>query len=194
MNDQVQKQQEIEQQENSAEATTARDEGTNEEGSIDLDLLPKTLATFFLNEGAEEGDYRSSSRLAHRALGRKGHDKRGEASQLQSQRQNMMNSTLSMKINVESFRFIAYCLFWLMCTVAILLTKYVTAPLLLEGPSSYNHGLLGNAGNESENSTCAPFTGFRSDGFDIKTESHLVEAFGFNNVSIDSNFCSALGS
>ena len=164
-------------------AVEAREVDKNYDDEIDLDLLPKRLASFFLKEGSEEDDYRSSSRLAYRVLGEKDHDnKHGDESQNQ-QRKNMMNSTLTLKINVESFRFVAYCLFWLMCIIASLLTKYVAAPRLLEGPSSYKNGIFGDSPLDSDNSAYPPFEGNRSDGFDIKTESHLVEAFGFNNVS-----------
>ncbi len=80
------------------------------------------------------------------------------------------SNKLTFKVNPESCRFIAYLFFWSMCFFAIAMTKFVVGPALLEGPEV--------AGN-----TCPPFDGDRSEGFDIKTDSHLQEAFGFNNVS-----------
>lgn len=76
-----------------------------------------------------------------------------------------------------------------MCIIAVLLTNYITAPLLLEGPSAYYGGdsrYYDEGDNEHCNHYPPPFDGARSDGFDIQTESHLVEAFGYNNVSV---FC-----
>jgi hypothetical protein len=89
------------------------------------------------------------------------------------------SSKLKFSINAESVRFIAYCFFWSMCLFAIALTKLVVAPLLLAGPDDGN--------------TCPPFqisyneTGAvlqdKSHGFDVTTNSHLQDAFGFGNVS-----------
>jgi hypothetical protein len=85
------------------------------------------------------------------------------------------SSKLKFKVNPESCRFIAYIFFWSMCFFAIAMTKFVTGPGLLDGP-------------EVAGSTCPPFDASeghfdRSMGFDINKESHLKEAFGFNNVS-----------
>ena len=85
------------------------------------------------------------------------------------------SSELKFKVNPESCRFIAYCFFWSMCFFAIAMTNFFVGPQLLDGP-------------EVAGSTCPPFDALeghidRSMGFDIKTESHLKESFGFNNVS-----------
>jgi hypothetical protein len=81
------------------------------------------------------------------------------------------SSKVTFKVNPESCRFIAYIFFWSMCFFAIAVTKFVVGPALSDGPEV--------AGN-----TCPPFDGdMRSTGFDIGTDSHLNEAFGFNNVS-----------
>jgi hypothetical protein len=89
------------------------------------------------------------------------------------------SSKLKFSINAESVRFIAYCFFWSMCLFAIALTKFVVADKLLEGPKDGN--------------TCPPFqisydeSGAvlqdKSHGFDVATNSHLQDAFGFGNVS-----------
>lgn len=72
------------------------------------------------------------------------------------------------KINPESVRFVAYLGFWGMCFFAIAMTKLVTADVLMKGP-------------EVPGNTCPPFDDGK--GFDIKTDSHLMRTFGFNNVS-----------
>ena len=89
------------------------------------------------------------------------------------------HDTITFRINPESIRCVTYLLFWVMCGVAILLTKFHTAGVLLAGPE--------------DGSTCAPFdlTEFpgtetidRTNGFDIYTESHLRQIIGYNNVSV----------
>ena len=77
------------------------------------------------------------------------------------------DAMLQFKLQPESCRFIAYLAFWTMCILAIILTNTITGPLLLEGPE--------------EGDTCPPFE--MGVGFDIKENSHLIRAFGFNNVS-----------
>jgi hypothetical protein len=62
-----------------------------------------------------------------------------------------------------------------MCFFAIAMTNSFAGPRLSDGP-------------EVAGSTCPPFDApeghiDRSMSFDIKTESHLKESFGFNNVS-----------
>jgi hypothetical protein len=82
------------------------------------------------------------------------------------------DSTIHFRVNPESCRCIAYAFFfWFMCTFAILMTKFVVGPELANGP-------LDPA------DTCPPFSGNKSHGFDINTNSHLKDAFGFNNVRI----------
>ena len=77
------------------------------------------------------------------------------------------NATLQFKLQPESCRFITYIAFWTMCILAIILTQTVVGPLLLEGPE--------------DGDTCPPFE--NGVGFDISEDSHLIRAFGFNNVS-----------
>lgn len=81
------------------------------------------------------------------------------------------STKLSFKLKPEMCRFFAYASFWLMCAVAIFLTETVTRHILLAGP-------------DEEGSTCGPFD--LGVGFDIKEDSHLMRAFGFNNVSVSS--------
>ena len=80
-------------------------------------------------------------------------------------------NTISFRVNPESCRFIAYVFFWWMCGFAYLMTKFVTGPQLAQGPIE--------PGN-----TCPPFNGNKSHGFDVETDSHLKDAFGFNNVRV----------
>lgn len=83
-----------------------------------------------------------------------------------------LNAVLSFKFQPELIRFIAYIGFWTMCILAIIITNTFVAPALLAGP-------------EPGVPSCPPFeTGV---GFEIATDSHLVRAFGFNNVSSCSN-------
>jgi hypothetical protein len=79
-----------------------------------------------------------------------------------------LNAVLSFKFQPELIRFIAYIGFWTMCILAIIITNTVVAPALLAGP-------------EPGEPFCPPFE--NGVGFDIATDSHLVRAFGFNNVS-----------
>jgi len=89
------------------------------------------------------------------------------------------NDTITFRINPETIRCVTYLLFWAMCGIGILLTKFHTAGVLLAGPE--------------DGSTCAPFdlTEFpgtepvdRTNGFDVYTESHLRQIIGYNNVSV----------
>jgi hypothetical protein len=77
--------------------------------------------------------------------------------------------TLNFNVHQESCRFISYAFFWFMCGFAIAMTKFVTGPELANGPLV-------------PGDTCPPFNGNKSHGFDINTDSHLKDAFGFNNV------------
>lgn len=78
------------------------------------------------------------------------------------------STTIEIDVSPEAWRFIAYVFFWLMCLFAILLSKFVVAPLLAAGPG--------------DGSTCPPFDDGK--GFDIVTNSHLNRIFGFNNVCL----------
>lgn len=84
---------------------------------------------------------------------------------------------IEMNISVEALRLVAYCNFFIMVGVAILLNKTLVAPKLAEG----------------DGTTCGAFNGAFGDrvdppilpgeGFDVATGSHLVRLFGYNNVS-----------
>ncbi len=78
-------------------------------------------------------------------------------------------NVLNISIQPEIFRFYAYVFFWMMAIFAIILTEYITADHLLQGP-------------KPGEPACPPFDRFGGRGFDIHKESHLIEAFGFNNV------------
>jgi hypothetical protein len=89
------------------------------------------------------------------------------------------SSKIEFFVSAESIRFIAYLFFWGMCFFAIAMTKIYVRPYLLKGPEDGN--------------TCPPFqisynqdgsvAHDKSNGFDIDTNSHLQDAFGFGNVS-----------
>lgn len=82
-------------------------------------------------------------------------------------------------ISPDAIRFWAYIAFWFMCLFAITLTQFYVMPLLEKGPQPDDPATNGLA--------CPPFEANRSvdrsQGFNVRTESHLNEAFGFNNVS-----------
>lgn len=89
------------------------------------------------------------------------------------------DETLVFRIDTESFRFITYILFWIMCFSAIMLTKFYMSALLLAGP--------GDVTNSCPPYTITDFPGSdpvdRTNGFNIYDESHLHQIIGFNNVS-----------
>lgn len=90
------------------------------------------------------------------------------------------NAPLKITIAAETWRFIAYIFFWGMCGFAILISKTVVAPKLLEGPTAYGM---------EEGNTCGPFNREwpegnvkLGEGFDINTQTHLQMLFGFANI------------
>ena len=78
-----------------------------------------------------------------------------------------MGNRIQIKVSPESWRFIAYISFWLMCFFAITMTKVFVGPALAAGPS--------------DGSTCPPFEP-DGKGFDVATNSHLNRELGSNNV------------
>jgi hypothetical protein len=78
-----------------------------------------------------------------------------------------LGSRIEIKVSPESWRFIAYLFFWLMCSFAITMTKVFVGPALAAGPP--------------DGSTCPPFEP-DGKGFDITTDSHLNRLLGSNNV------------
>lgn len=89
-----------------------------------------------------------------------------------------LDAKLAFKVRPERVRFVAYLFFWTMCILAIILNKTLVAPALLYGPID---GLA-----------CPPFQGGSDpygkvvvapgEGFDVFKASHLIRAFGFNNI------------
>jgi len=87
--------------------------------------------------------------------------------------------TVKVYVNVELLRVIAYVNFFIMVICTLFFTRYLVKPRLEDGP-------------DESGSTCGPFDGnmgFRVDppvlpgeGFDVITQSHLVRAFGYNNI------------
>jgi hypothetical protein len=110
-----------------------------------------------------------------------GNDAAASGVQRETPTQRVVDSSkLEFFVNAERIRFIAYLSFWGMCFFAIAMTKMVVRDLLLKGP-------------EEDGNTCPPFQiSYKEDGsvlrdksggFDILTDSHLQDAFGFGNVS-----------
>ena len=56
-----------------------------------------------------------------------------------------------------------------MALIATLVTEFITADYLMQGV-------------DDGEPACPPFERFDGKGFDIHTESHLIDSFGFNNV------------
>ena len=81
-----------------------------------------------------------------------------------------LSQTLHISIQPEVFRFYAYLSFWAMVLLAIFVTEFVTADYLLRGV-------------DDGEQLCPPFERFDGKGFDIHTESHLMESCGFNKAS-----------
>ncbi|CAJ1963267.1 unnamed protein product [Cylindrotheca closterium] len=86
----------------------------------------------------------------------------------------------AIKLNIvaERWRFYAYIAFWSMCILAIALSKIFVAPILAAGPE--------------DGSTCGPFNRDAPEfgvelgqGFDMTTESHLQQIFGYNNICVN---------
>lgn len=88
------------------------------------------------------------------------------------------SSKLGLALTTESLRVFAYCSFFIFVACAILINKAAVAPYLAAGPS--------------DGSTCPPFDGamgyavdppvLPGEGFDVHTQSHLIRAFGYNNI------------
>ena len=81
-------------------------------------------------------------------------------------------SLIKLTVAAEAWRFIAYCAFWGMCILAIILTRTIVVDKLAAGP-------------DVEGDSCGPFNqevpGLGL-GFDFDLQSHLVQAFGFANI------------
>lgn len=90
--------------------------------------------------------------------------------------QGRIGTYLKYDIVVEKWRTIAYVFFWCMSIFAIILANVFVAPALKAGPAV-------------EGDTCGPFNRETSNvgvelgkGFDLATQSHLVDIFGYNNI------------
>lgn len=91
---------------------------------------------------------------------------------------------LDVTVSVEALRVVAYINFFIMIGCAIVIFNSRVVPRLAAGPV--------DAEGNPTNSTCGSFNGFLGDrvdppvlpgeGFDAPTQSHLVRAFGYNNV------------
>lgn len=91
---------------------------------------------------------------------------------------------VNVSVSVEAIRVVAYVNFMLMIGCAILVFNARVVPRLAKGP-------VDEDGNPT-NSTCGSFNGlfgdkvdppvFPGEGFDAPTQSHLVRAFGYNNI------------
>ena len=89
---------------------------------------------------------------------------------------------IQFSITAETWRFRAYIAFWFMCAFAISMKIIFVKPLLLAGPS--------------DESSCPPFERdapelglVPGEGFDVDTNSHLNQAFGFSKYEQKKNVC-----
>lgn len=90
------------------------------------------------------------------------------------------NTSVSLTVKVEKWRCIAYINFWLMCALAVVMSKLFVVDILAAGP---------DPSLPLEQKGCGPFnrqdTGFGvglGQPFDFATENHLTELFGFPNI------------
>ena len=77
-------------------------------------------------------------------------------------------------VSPESWRSLAYLMFWSMCILALIFTKTLVKPLLAKGPNE-------------DGSTCGPFNRndpeigvFPGEGFDFDSQNHLKSLFGYS--------------
>jgi hypothetical protein len=85
---------------------------------------------------------------------------------------HMNMSLIELTIAAESLRFIAFFFFWAMALFSIAITRLIVVDRLAAGP-------------EVEGDSCGPFNQENpglGQGFDLYTENHLKQAFGFSNI------------
>jgi hypothetical protein len=163
-------------------------DAASSEGEKDLHLwIPKVLASFC--EGGKDAVATGTLREEPTELavvessnleGGKDVLATGTQREIPTELAVVKSSKLEFAINAESIRFIAYLFFWSMCFFAIAMTRFVVAPLLLEGPADGNTCPPFQITYEDDNVTVLHD---KSHGFDVLTNSHLQDAFGFGNVS-----------
>jgi len=102
------------------------------------------------------------------------------ATKLRPKNGTLSNASLKITVSAETWRFIAYIFFWGMIAFAMAVSNTVVTPKLAEGPTAFGM---------EEGSTCGPFNRNwpegnvkMGEGFDLKTQSHLLMLFGFANV------------
>lgn len=130
-------------------------------------IIPQMLTRFLAGGQGDDDDNKDEEQVRH--VGAGGGYAPAKRTLPDDRRALHETKTIEFKVNPESCRFIAYIFFWLMCLFAIIMTKFVAAPLLAAGPD--------------DGSTCAPFEDGK--GFNVATDSHLNRAFGFNNICVN---------
>jgi hypothetical protein len=159
------------------------------EGEKELHLwIPKVLASFL--EGGKDAVATGTQREKPTELAvvessnlEGGKDALATGSQREKPTERAVvesSSKLEFAINAESIRFIAYLFFWFFCFFSIAMTRLFVEDYLSKGPADGNTCPPFQITYEDDNVTVLHD---KSHGFDVKTESHLQDAFGFGNVS-----------
>jgi len=93
---------------------------------------------------------------------------------ISSSKQETGKAVWNYSVAVEKWRLYAYMCFWLIVAFAVTVTRIWTVPYLKEGDGGEGCGPFKRDGGL--------FNLTRGQGFDFKTQTHLMELFGFANV------------
>jgi len=87
--------------------------------------------------------------------------------------------TAKVYVNVEFLRVVAYTNFFIMIICAIIFNKTLASPRLKDGPDD-DGDICGEWDGSNGDAVDPPV--LPGEGFDVSTQSHLIRAFGYNNV------------
>jgi len=90
------------------------------------------------------------------------------------------DTPLLIRVRVETWRMIAYVFFWTFVVVAKMVTKARVVDILAAGVD--DSVPLEQRGCGPFDREGGPFNLTYGEGFDYKTENHLIEFFGFGNI------------
>lgn len=98
------------------------------------------------------------------------------------------SAKITFTMSPDSWRFMAWVNFFVFVFFAMVVTEFITGPNLLAGPQPNADGTPNTCGPFNDGGPAiSPRTGDgfdRTHGFDIKTQSHLNQLFGFNNICV----------
>jgi len=90
-----------------------------------------------------------------------------------------LSESITFSVTSETWRFRAYVAFWGMILFSVTISTYYVAPRLLEGPDTEGDSCNEFGRNNTELGEGGVYPG---KGWDFKTQSHLVELFGYGNI------------